>query len=174
MAACGSVAASASDSPSGIASKALSRAQTNSANEPGAVREQIREHAIARPEAGHLRPDRLDDAGDIQSEAQVARPAEADEQADELGTRRDPVEIAAVHRCGADADEDLIACRDRAVELTQLDHVGRAVPIADRGLHRQPGTAAGSSRRRRIPAYAFHGPTRASREPARPAKIWAM
>ena len=37
------------------------------------------------------------------------------------------------------------------------------------GCRAHPGTAAGSSRRSRMPRYAFHGPTSASYEPASPA-----
>ena len=65
--------------------------------------------------------------------------------------------------------------------------VGRGAGMPDAGVEKRggeeergeeqvlrghPATAAGSSRRRRMPRYAFHGPTSASWEPAMPAKIW--
>ena len=49
--------------------------------------------------------------------------------------------------------------------LPRRDRLG----LRGSGFRAHPGTAAGSSRRSRMPRYAFHGPTSASYEPASPA-----
>ena len=50
--------------------------------------------------------------------------------------------------------------------LPRRDRLG----LRGSGFRAHPGTAAGSSRRSRMPRYAFHGPTSASYEPASPRR----
>jgi hypothetical protein len=88
-----------------------------------ADRVQVGEHAIARGEPLPTRADRLHDAGDVETDAVVARGAEPDEEADELGLRDDPVQITTVHRCRDDPDEELVRVGLGTLDLLDADHV---------------------------------------------------
>ena len=101
-----------------------------------AVREQVREDRVARLEAGHARPDRLDDAGDVDPDAMVPRRAEPDEQPGERGSRAEAVEVGPVHGRRTDADEDLVVVRDRNRDVPELHDVERSVALLNGSLHR--------------------------------------
>ena len=97
--------------------------------------EEVGEHLVAGLEPGHIRPDGGHDPGDVDADPRVLRPAQAQEQARELRPRRDPVEVGPVDRCGPDLDEHPVLRRDRPVDLDDAHDIGRAIAMADGGLH---------------------------------------
>ena len=98
-----------------------------------------------------VRPDRLDDPRRIEADPRVPRPAQPDEQPDEARLRVEAVEVAAVDRRGADADEDLVAPGLRDRQVAELDHLRAAVAITDGGAH-QVWPGSGAVRSGRAPA----------------------
>ena len=67
------MAASSNDIPAGIGWNAFSGAADVLREGAQRLAEQVREDAIAGLEPGHARPDRLDDAGDVDPDSMVAR-----------------------------------------------------------------------------------------------------
>ena len=119
-----------------------------------AEREQVGEDPVAGLEPRRGRADRLDDPRDIETDARVPRRTHAVEQAQELRTRRQPVEVGTVHRRGVDADEGLVVDGRRTVDLDELDDVRRAVVPPYGGPHGRPPSpapSAGPRKRTRSP-----------------------
>ena len=131
---CGSVDASSVDRPSGMGRNARSgrQGELREAPLPG---EQVGEHPVARLEPGHLRADGLHDPGHVRPDPRVAWPADPEDQSEEPRLGQDRVEIGAVDGCRLDTHEHPVAGGDGALDLADLDHVRRAVRLADRGLH---------------------------------------
>jgi hypothetical protein len=97
--------------------------------------EHVAEDLVTRSKPGNAGANRLDDAGDIQSDAMVPRCAEPDEEAYEARPRTQAVEIRSVDGCGSDPDQHSVVRGHRTVDVREADDIGRAVPILDRGLH---------------------------------------
>ncbi|MGC4118548.1 MAG: hypothetical protein QM765_29125 [Myxococcales bacterium] len=99
------------------------------------------EHAVAAMEAGHLAPDLVDDAGELDAHDAEA-PAGAEQSEHHAGHRGVP---APHHPAGggdgrgADGDAHLVVARLRSPDLADLEHVGWAVLVAEHRGHRRLG-----------------------------------
>ena len=82
------------------------RGRTRIHERTDAGREHVPEHAVTQAEAGHARPNGLDRARHVESNAFLARRTQAHEQPGER--RVQPVEIRPVDRGSLDADEHLV------------------------------------------------------------------
>lgn len=106
----------------------------------GAVTE-VREHAedpISDGEARHVLADFDDLAGEVLADPLFFRPPDPREDAGDVEARAAPTGVPAADRRGVDADEHLVVLRRRPLDLDQLQHLGRAVPLVDDGSHLAP------------------------------------
>ena len=93
-------------------------------------------HLVTGLEGSDVRADRLDHTGEVGSRYGDARRAEAEpEDSHEVGLTRHEVPRTAVHPCGHDPHQDLPLARCRPLDVAELDHVRRSVPILRQGPH---------------------------------------
>jgi hypothetical protein len=102
---------------------------------------QVGEDAVAWLESGHLRPDPVDDAGNINTDGPNARRPQAGRDPGEAGYAVEEVEIGAVDGRYHHADDDHVAGWIGAFDLAHLDYVGRAVAIPRCCPHRSYAAA---------------------------------
>ena len=100
-----------------------------------AERIQVGEHAVARLEPGHARPDGVDDAGHVDADALEPRRAQAGRRPGDRGHAVQEVEVDPVGRRSDDPDDDDIAAGNRPFDIADLDDAGRTVAIANRRPH---------------------------------------
>lgn len=106
----------------------------------GAVSE-VREHAedpISDGEGRHVLADLDDHAREVLADPLFLRPPDAREGASEVEARAAPAAIATADGRGVNPDEHLVVLRRRTLDLDELQHLGRAVPLVDDGSHLAP------------------------------------
>ena len=97
--------------------------------------EQVRPHIIPNTERRHVSTDGLHAAGDIETDADAPGPAQP---GGDSGSGRPPsqiVEVCRVDGGGVNLDQHLVVPGHRLVDFPQLEHVRRAVLVANDRLH---------------------------------------
>ncbi len=98
------------------------------------------EHRIARFEADHARPDRLDLSGEIHAKDRVLRPVETCEGAHDEGMRTHEAAISTVHRRRTNFHQHFAGLRRWFGDIPDFDHT---IAGTKRGLHVVDSPAAG-------------------------------
>ena len=100
-----------------------------------AARGDVGVHLVAGAQPGHGLADRLDLPGDVAAEQRLARPAQPELRADDVGQAPHEVPVPRVGGGGVDADEHLVVLDDRVGDLLQGQDLGGAVPVVGDRLH---------------------------------------
>jgi hypothetical protein len=107
--------------------------------------EHVGHHVIPGLEAGHARPDRIDDTCGVDAHLMRPRRSEPHEQTHEAGLRLETIEVRTIYRRGAYSDEDLPFLGRWTLDVPDLHDLGRTVSISKGGLHHHPSSRFASS-----------------------------
>ena len=93
------------------------------------------EHLVAHRELGDPTSDGFDDPRQLGSEHRSLRPGEAAEEADDERLALAKAAVGPVDGRGTDADAHLIVVRDGRLDIDELQHVRRPVPLVAHCSH---------------------------------------
>ena len=103
----------------------------------------LAEHLVARLEAGHILPDRLDPAGEIDAGDVALGLAPTGGSPCEVGVASEQMPVERIHRRGADPNEDLVVGRYRFRDVLECEDIGRAVAVIRDRIHRLESPGVG-------------------------------